>query len=527
MPPNRSKKKSPPAPGANLTPAQKKRRTALYNKLADAIDQGYASQALTKLKELVERFPTDVNVHLLTGRAHASLGRHAESIEAFSNALKHAPESPDIRHQYGAALHKGGRLEEALIEFERVLYKEPSHFYALRHKSSTLSDLGRTKEAFRTFEVLTEHCKEMILEDNKQLAVAVSGARFAPKLLDAKEAILRVEKSIEESSEKSFVKAGYYQLGRLYNHLKEYDKAFDAYLLSKEVETVPWDPELHSERIDQLIDCWRTDETIPFSKAKNIDGTRLIFIVGMMRSGTSLTEQMIAQVKEIVPGGEMNAVSRTVHKSEVMTLKNTQRYPLDRSLYTQQTINKMSRQAMKVFNEVHPQYSVTDKQPFNYAYVPMIAHMFPGAKIINCMRDPLDCCLSNFTQAFARPHPQTQNLYWLGRYFADYERTVAAWRDIPEVDMIDLQYEELVNDPEGQSKRVMEFLGREWTDDILEFHKSKRTVNTASREQVRQPLYTSSVKKYTPYEHRLGELKRGIEEGRARPHGGHPKQSGE
>ncbi len=95
-----------------------------------------------------------------------------------------------------------------------------------------------------------------------------------------------------------------------------------------------------------------------------------------------------------------------------------------------------------------------------------------------------------------------------------------AWREIPEVDMIDLQYEELVSDPETQSKRVMEFLGREWTDDILEFHKSKRTVNTASRDQVRKPMYTSSVKKYLPYEHLLDDLKRGIEEGRARPHGG-------
>jgi hypothetical protein len=146
--------------------------------------------------------------------------------------------------------------------------------------------------------------------------------------------------------------------------------------------------------------------------------------------------------------------------------------------------------------------------------------MFPGAKIISCLRDPLDCCLSNFTQAFARLHPQTHELYYLGRYYADYERTMKAWREIPEVDMIDLQYEELVSDPETQSKRVMEFLGREWTDDILEFHKSKRTVNTASRDQVRKPMYTSSVKKYLPYEHLLDDLKRGIEEGRARPHGG-------
>jgi tetratricopeptide (TPR) repeat protein len=525
MPPLNPKRKATPTPGPKLSPAQQKKRAALYRKLIEAIETGYASQALTKLAELEKRFPTDVNVHGLTGRANASLGRHAESIAAFERAVKLKPDDPEIRHQYGSALHKGGEFEQALIEFERVLYLKPDHFYALRHKASTLTDLGREPEAYKAYQALEEASKDMQLDPSRELAVAISGARFAPTLMEAQVAIDMIEKNIEVSEETSFRKAGYFQLGRLYNHLKNYDKAFDAYENCKEVDMNEWDCEEHSRRVDQLIDCWRTDKPIPFSNAKGVDGSRLIFIVGMMRSGTSLTEQMLAQVKEIVPGGEMNCVSRAIPKAEVISMKFGQRYPLDRSLYTQQTINKMSRIAMKGFNEVHRHYSVTDKQPYNYAYVPLIAHMFPGSKIIHCMRDPLDCCLSNFMQAFARPHPQTHNLYWLGRYFADYERTCRAWHDVPEVDMIDLQYEELVDDPEGQSKRVMEFLGREWTEDILEFHKSKRTVNTASRDQVRKKIYKSSVKKYGPYEHRLDELKRGIEEGRARPHGGHPKQT--
>ena len=508
-----------------LSDQQKQKRQALIRKLSDAIDQGFASQALTKLLEVEKRFPTDLDFKMLLGRAHAALGRHAESIDAFRRAVELRPDEPDIRHYYGAALHKGGFLDEALIEFERVLYKKPDHFYALRHKVSTLSDLGREEDAYRVFQDLQQLAQTMELDASKSLAVAISGARFAPKFFEAQDAIDMVEDCIRDSDEKSFKRAGYFQLGRLYNHIKNYDSAFDSYLEGKDVDPYEWDPEMHSQRIDQLIDCWRTDEDIPFANVKGVDGSRLIFIVGMMRSGTSLTEQMLAQVKEIVPGGEMNAVARVVPKEEVHKLKFTQRYPLDRSIYTQQRLNKMARVAMKGFNEVHPHFSVTDKQPFNYAFVPLIAHMFPGCKIIHCKRDELDCCLSNFTQAFARPHPQTQKLHWLGRYFADYERTMQAWHDIPEVDMIDLQYEDLVADPEGESKRVLEFLGREWTEDILEFHKSKRTVNTASREQVRKKIYTSSVKKYTPYEHRLDDLKAGIAEGRARPHGGHPNQS--
>ncbi len=525
MPPSNPKRSSPPAKAPKLNPQQQQKRMQLYKKLNQAIDDGYASQALTKLNEVAKRFPTDIDARMLMGRANAALGRHPEAIEAYRKATEIAPDNPDIRHQYGAALHKGGEFDEALLEFERVLYKKPDHFYALRHKTSTLSDLGRDEDAYKAFLQLQQLAQSIQLDTNKSLAIAISGSRFSPKIISAEESIAAMEAHIAESTERSFKRAGYFQLGRLYNHLKQYDNAFDAYLKGKEVDPYDWDPELHSERIDQLIDCWRTEDEIPFANAKGIDGSRLIFIVGMMRSGTSLTEQMLAQVKEIVPGGEMNAVSRTIPKKEIHKLKFTQRYPLNRELYTQQRLNKMAKNAMQGFNEVHPHFSVTDKQPFNYAFVPLIAHMFPGCKFIHCVRDELDCCLSNFTQAFARPHPQTQKLHWLGRYFADYERTMRAWHDIPEVDMIDLRYEDLVADPEGQSKRVLKFLEREWTEDILEFHKSKRTVNTASRDQVRKEIYTSSVKKYTPYEHRLDDLKAGIAEGRARPHGGHTNQS--
>ena len=152
MPPLNPKRKATPTPGPKLSPAQQKKRAALFRKLIEAIETGYASQALTKLAEMQKRFPTDVNVHGLTGRAHASLGRHAEAIEAFEKAVSLKPDDPEIRHQYASALHKGGEFEEALVEFERVLYLKPDHFFALRHKASTLTDLGREPEAYKAFQ---------------------------------------------------------------------------------------------------------------------------------------------------------------------------------------------------------------------------------------------------------------------------------------------------------------------------------------------------------------------------------------
>jgi cytochrome c-type biogenesis protein CcmH/NrfG len=517
-PPNRQRriKKSSSAPA--LTPEQQRKRAMLFQKLHEAIGQGYASQALVKLLELQKQFPDDINVCMLLGQAYSALGGHKDAIASFKKAVKLAPKQPEIILQYGIALQQANELEQALTQFDRVLSHKPDHFYALRYKSAVLNDLGREDEGYAVWQKLDEAYRDVNLDPERANALAISGAHYAPKRIDAQECVDRLEVHIAESKERHFRRAGYFQLGRLYTHLSQYDKAFDAYTESKMVDRDEWDPDEHSRRIDQLIECWKTDQPIPFSDAKGVDGSRLVFIVGMMRSGTSLTEQMLAQCKDITPGGEMSAIDRTMPKSERMTMKHGQRLPLNRALYTKSTLNTMASSAMKVYNAVDPLRTVTDKQPYHYLFLPLIAHLFPGAKIIHCVRDPLDCCLSNFTMAFWRVHMQTHDPYWLGRYYADYERVMDAWREVPEVDMIDLRYEDLVSDPETQSKRVMEFLGHAWSEEILDFYKSERTVHTASRAQVRRPIYTSSVQKYLPFEHRMGEIKRGIEEGRARSH---------
>jgi tetratricopeptide (TPR) repeat protein len=481
---------------------------SLLVKIDDAIDQGHAPQARVKLLQLDKRFPNTIGIVSLLGKANLDMGRHQEGVDAYQQLVKLVPKDPEARFQLALAMQRNGQYEQALDEYERVLYYAPDHFYALRRKCGVLTDVDRNKDALKVWENLKEKFSGQDVSTSHKLAIAVTGARLAPKVRDASVAIREVEQVVEDpSSEDELRVAGYWQIGRLYHHLKEYDKAFDNYTKSKQLKTGHWDPDEHSKRIDQLIKCWTGGSNIPVS---DVDGSRLIFIVGMMRSGTSLTEQMIAQMQGVTPGGEMNAISRQASMIEPSNMEHARPYPLTSKLYTKTVINKMAHGAMEMYNAVERSGTITDKQPYNYAYVPLISHMFPGCKIIHCMRDPLDCCLSNYTQAFARPHLHTHELYWLGRYYQDYKRLMESWHTIDQVDMIDLKYEDLVSDPETQSRRVAAFLGRDWTPEILEFHRSDRTVATASRDQVRQPLYKSSVAKYKHYEHHLDELKRGL-----------------
>ncbi|MDF1809644.1 MAG: sulfotransferase [Phycisphaerales bacterium] len=491
-----------------MHPQQHKKLYEVCTKIYQAIEQGKTAPAIKKLDELNAKFPNQPMILSLIGRVNGKMGRHKESIDGYGQAVKADPKNPESRFDYALALQKGGEYEQSLEEYERTLYYAPNHFLALRHKCSVLTDLDRNDEALDILNKLKASIKGRKTTPGQRLAVAVSQARLAPKVCDAQESIEEIQSAMIEKDDDIGVRvAGYWQMGRLFDHLKEYDKAFESYKQCKEIKKDKWDPDEHSQRVDQLINCWSTDANIPFS---DIDGSRLIFIVGMMRSGTSLTEQMISQVPSVTPGGEMNAISRQVSRVDQTTMAHARPYPLTQRVYTQSTINTMAKNAMVMFNEIAKEGYLTDKQPYNYPYVPLISHMFPGCKIIHCVRNPLDCLLSNYTQAFSRPHMQTHDMYWLGRFFRDYERLMKHWHTLPEVDMIDLQYEELVQNPEFESKRVMEFLEIPWNEDILNFHKSKRTVSTASRDQVRQPVYTSSVQKYKRYEKHLDELKRGL-----------------
>ena len=150
---------------------------------------------------------------------------------------------------------------------------------------------------------------------------------------------------------------------------------------------------------------------------------------------------------------------------------------------------------------------ITDKMPTNFFFIGLIYLMLPNAKIIHVNRNPMDTCLSCFTQLFSRGHEQTYDLSELGRYFVNYSRLMAHWRSVlPTGAFLEVQYEEIVADQETEARRIIDFCGLDWNNACIDYHKLNRPVNTASMTQVRQPIYKSSVERWRPYEKFLGPL---------------------
>lgn len=487
---------------------------------ASLLRAGRVREASNLLESLRDLAPKSTRVLDLLAQAYAGQGREGDAVAQFRKALSIDPQNHTLRLNLAITLQRGARHDEALAEVERLLYRVPNDPRALRAKASILSDLRQHDKAAVIIRTLLAHPAQQTWHPEQRMTVAISAARLAPAHFDVKEAIEGLLPHLRQPDLPAPMRiSAYNQLGRLYEQLGSYDDAFEAYKASKEAIAPEWDPDAHASWCDKLIHAW-TDESQNVAPVEGVDGSKLVFIVGMMRSGTSLTEQMLSRHPGIFPAGERNVIARLIAQAEPPPAGGRQFLPLPITIsrYTPKRVTELATQGIEAYStlagDAWGTRIITDKQPYNFYYVPLLAKLFPRCRIIHCTRDRLDTCFSCYAQAFSAVHPYTHDLEWLGRYHNDYRRVMEAWYTIRGCRIVDLPYERLVNDPEPELRRLLEELGLEWDDRVLSFHESDRYVRTSSRDQVHKPLYTSSVGRHERFRKRLQPLKDAIEAAR-------------
>jgi hypothetical protein len=235
-----------------------------------------------------------------------------------------------------------------------------------------------------------------------------------------------------------------------------------------------------------------------------------VFIVGMPRSGTTLTEQIIASHPRASGAGELQEIDR-IAKQICPAADLTQYQSTCRANLTRETLGDKAEQYLDVLRKTREASArVTDKMPDNYFYLGLITMLFPRARIVHMTRNPLDNCLSCYFQCFDQL-AWSFDLDWLARRYRFYREVMAYWKSVlPADSILDVQYEQLIEDPETQSRRIIEHCGLAWDPACLEFNRAERAVNTASMWQVRQPIYRTSRKRWRNYASHLGELANGL-----------------
>lgn len=299
----------------------------------------------------------------------------------------------------------------------------------------------------------------------------------------------------------------HFAAGRLLDHLGIYDAAFEEASRGNALRGVSYDAAL-VERLTAHFMQFFTRSTMRRLARSSLGSQTPVFIVGMPRSGTSLVEQVLASHPSVVAAGERDWVFRLWESA-------VQRYddpaaPLFHSIerLTVADVDAMASQYLGYLRWLGPEAArVTDKTPNNLMHLGLIALLFPAAKVIHCRRDPMDTCLSCFMTDFAFGNQFSFSQESLGHYYRHAERMASHWQAELDLAILDVNYEEMVNDLEGQARRMLEFVGLPWDDRCLRFHELARFVPTASALQVQQPIHQRSVRRWRNYRQHLGSLR--------------------
>jgi hypothetical protein len=233
-----------------------------------------------------------------------------------------------------------------------------------------------------------------------------------------------------------------------------------------------------------------------------------VFIVGMPRSGTSLAEQILASHAKVFGAGELADFEREAAKlAEGAGDGSSLAANLAAVIEAGRIRTLGSAYVARLVAHAPEADKLIDKLPANFRFLGPICVALPNARVIHMRRDPIDTCLSCFSKRFVGNLPWSYGLAELGRYYRAYEAMMAHWRTaLPEGFMIEVSYEDLVADVEGQTRRMLAHIGLDWDPRCLDFHTTERTVQTASAAQVRRPIYRTSIERWRPYEARLGPL---------------------
>lgn len=465
-----------------------------------------------------DRSETYLNLGTLLTQA----AQFEDALVCFERAVERDPSLVAARTKLGYQMSQRGKVNRAESLFRQSLAMNPDHLEGWLGLGRTLEDMGEAEGALAAYLNVLQRRPDhpMALSHYLSLLPAKSDAAAIP-MTDSHpeqpetwqtyaEKVLRAESVADDA--KSLVGYG---LTKFHNRRKDYPRAAEAGLLASDARRRSagvLDRDALVERIDNMINTYTADFFQQHSR-HGLGTDQPVFIVGLPRSGTTLTEQILSAHPELHGAGELPDLSRL---AALTRDEETELWQAAQKLVGQDETasRELAGKYLKALREGARKGSVriSDKSPLNFFQLSLAAVMFPNARVIHCHRNARDNALSIWMENFNPDQQWSTDFDDLAFFRKQYQRLMAHWEEALPLKILDMPYEETVADLEGQARRLIDFLDVSWDEQCLSFHKNERAVQTPSRWQVRQPIYTRSVERWRAYEDYLPTLTTAFED---------------
>ncbi len=448
------------------------------------------AEAGTEQKTVRARLEEAVKLH-----QQGDLGG-AEQI--YAEILDEDPKSSDAWHLMGLVQMSNGRSDVAATFIERAIALRPAQATFHHNYGNVLAQLGRFDEADANLREAIK-LKPDYVDAYYNLTAQKKYAESDPLLDQVLELIADGERTENDLCLLHFA------AGKLCDDMGRFDDAFDHFEKGNQAKAVDHNPVSTQAFFDKTLGVF-TPEFFLKHTDTGIDTTLPVFVIGMPRSGTSLVEQIIASHPMAYGAGELQSMRQIAHRLSMHT-KSSLPYPdcmpeVDRETYDgygKSYTDSLAKKSPKAIR-------IVDKMPYNFLYVGLIHLMMPSARIIHCRRNALDVCTSIFNQNFTTGNEYAFDLSSIGAYYKNYESVMAHWEKVLPGKVISIDYEALIDDPDRISQQIITAAGLPWHQDCANFQNAETSVRTASRWQVRQPVYKTSQNRWKRYERHLGPL---------------------
>lgn len=499
-------------------------------------------KAKASFQSAIRLNPKDPSAYQNLGFLLMNLNDFHAAFQCYQQLVELKPQNPDALKRYATSAIYSHHWKEAIITYHQIFNTEPESPILLNNLAMAYKMTGQSEKEYDCFmkalsinpnDLLTlnnlgvfyyelgdmtaaESHYRKVLELNPIDPMALKGltsCKIFTNREETHELLNQIERSLKKIQHtKQDQSLLYYAKGKILNDLESWDEAFASYQKANSLLGSSFQ-RIHVTENFEVTKRVFTKELFEQKCQYGSTSHQPIFIIGMPRSGTTLTEQILSRHPDVVGCGEREDIYLYTKKIPEL-IGGSKNYPEAVEKITPIIVQKLAEDYLEIESGCSQKFRyIVDKMPNNFMHLGLISILFPQAKIIHCKRNPYDVGISLYFQDFIFDNlGWTTDLYSIGFCYRQYEELMNYWKRVLPIEIYEIEYENLVNSPEEECKKLYSFCGLEWNDSYLEFQQANKKVFTRSAWQVRQPLYKSSINRWKHFKKFMNRFKEGYEQ---------------